>query len=746
MLTHQKTFRGGGSSACCAALLCLTVLAVMLVSCAALAMPQSAQAITNADCQLCQNLITSETAWIASLQVSNGALPMTLYSAEPNRTVQVNPYFSDFAALALLEKPALYKAHVRRYLDWHFAHLNSKAQDVNGVSGTIYDYAETCDASGTVISEHAVVQGGKKFYDSTDSYAALFLCVLKRYADTTHDYAYIKAHKSQIDRVTSAMRSTYYRGLTMATPSYKTKYLMDNCEVYRGAKAGAALYKTCFPHDRRIKTLTSMQKTLHDAILKRYYHKGHFYSALTHNNKPYPFRWSRFYMDATAQVYPLTNGVISRYDARGKTVYAHFNRVWSGHPPTHAWEKIAIPDEYYWSELAEAAVYMHDYSRAMSYFKTYARKTSATAHAYPLYNADAAKTVLAARALYQQTRKLSSGIVLDCARRYYTPAQIRAYIRLASKQPGGFVQLHLTDDQNVGIECRYLKQTTKYARKLRDGSYYNRVTKRKFLSRKQVKALVAYAKSKHVALVPEIDTPAHMKGFLLLARHAKGKAFVRKVAANQTAHPGEINIKSKAGRAFARSILSEYAHLFKGCSTFHMGCDEYTAAPSTYKTDYINSTACYLRSKGYSVRMWNDLLLKSNIARIDKHIAVTYWSFDGDVENAQERAQRRAVRASAAELQAAGFNVLNFNSYYLYFIPSRSSCSAEDRKYMVNDARAHWTPRRWDGQSGALLPTTDRVIGSAISVWGEDSKHVSAQKIYNCAAPLYRAMCDRNLK
>ena len=64
----------------------------------------------------------------------------------------MNPYFADFAALALLGAGESYYENVRRYMDWHFAHLNTAETDYNGVDGTIYDYTVTL-SYGKVVSE-----------------------------------------------------------------------------------------------------------------------------------------------------------------------------------------------------------------------------------------------------------------------------------------------------------------------------------------------------------------------------------------------------------------------------------------------------------------------------------------------------------------------------------------------------------------------------------------------------------------
>ena len=53
---------------------------------------------TQENIELFEKIFQSEIEWLASLQLENGAIPMTY---TPNGEVKVNPYFADFAALGL---------------------------------------------------------------------------------------------------------------------------------------------------------------------------------------------------------------------------------------------------------------------------------------------------------------------------------------------------------------------------------------------------------------------------------------------------------------------------------------------------------------------------------------------------------------------------------------------------------------------------------------------------------------------
>lgn len=338
-----------------------------------------------------QNIFDSETAWLASLQLDNGALPMTKVD---NGSATLNPYFSDFAALALLDKADKYAGHVKKYMDWHFRHLNSAKDDYNGVDGTIYDYTATV-SKGKVTSEKIHMNKGKKHYDSTDSYAATFLTVLDKYYRNTGDSGYILAHKNEIRRVINAMYATMHDGLTFAKPDYEVKYLMDNCEVYEGCVAAVNLLKKVIvPKDSSFKsTLTQCEQNT--ALVKNqiekvmWNEKGQYYEPglFRDGTAGVKFSWSEYYPSATAQTFPIQCGLIDPSSARAKQLYNDFC--------THyQWEDFKIPDSFYWGSNVLTAAKMSDTHRVNAYLTRYQKIMKR--HAYPLFNADAAKVCMAA--------------------------------------------------------------------------------------------------------------------------------------------------------------------------------------------------------------------------------------------------------------------------------------------------------------------------------------------------------------
>lgn len=341
--------------------------------------------LTSAEKALLTTVFETESAWIASLQLENGAIPMT---KNPNGTVTMNPYFADIAALALLDNADKYADNVKAYMDWHFAHLNTNATDYNRMDATIYDYNITLE-NGKIVKEES-----KGSYDSTDSYAATFLTVVNKYYEKTGDKEYVIANAKDIARVAEAMLYTLQMGLTYAKPDYKVMYLMDNCEVYEGCVSAANLLKVIASESSdyditKTKTAYAAQWIKDTVESKMWNAQGKYYEPglFTDGKAAFEFKWDEFYPCATAQLFPIVHGLIGADTIRAKELYDTFsaNFDWAGHK---------IPSEFCWGSNVYAAALVGDVDSVIEYMTNYA--PGMLLHSYPLYNADIARVAMAA--------------------------------------------------------------------------------------------------------------------------------------------------------------------------------------------------------------------------------------------------------------------------------------------------------------------------------------------------------------
>lgn len=329
-----------------------------------------------------------------------------------------------------------------------------------------------------------------------------------------------------------------------------------------------------------------------------------------------------------------------------------------------------------------------------------------------------------------------SGLTLDIAKHFYSADVIKKYIDTISKSGGTFLQLHLSDDDNYAFESTVLNQRAADAIHNEDGTYTNSKTGKQFLSYEQIADIVSHAKAKGVELIPEVDTPNHMDAIFNLLTLHKGEAYVKSIKSEVV--NDEIKITDPKAVDFVKSLYSEVIGLMQGNSKhFHIGGDEfgYSALSNHEFITYANNLSEFLEDKGLKTRMWNDGLLKTSLKELNPAIEITYWSYDGNPGVDSVAADRRAERASMKDLLDEGFDVLNYNWYYLYFVPDEGVTDAESGAHMASDIQATWNLDIWDGQDHSnKLSDTGKVIGSSLTIWGENADNLTDDKIYEWSA------------
>lgn len=179
----------------------------------------------------------------------NGVFMRTfpIFNTNGEAIVRINPYFGNFAAQALLDFPTkLNQEIVKQWINWYIAHLNKNdnpdPQDDN-ITGSIWDYQLHFCKDGTKKIE---LQDGKQSMDSSDSYAATFISLIRRFARLSDDNKQwlLDNYKQDISNVYKAIlylfkdqkNGGFPYDLTIAKPSYEIMYLMDNCEVNQAFK------------------------------------------------------------------------------------------------------------------------------------------------------------------------------------------------------------------------------------------------------------------------------------------------------------------------------------------------------------------------------------------------------------------------------------------------------------------------------------------------------------------------------
>ncbi|MFJ8496391.1 glycoside hydrolase family 20 protein [Streptomyces sp. NPDC093992] len=322
------------------------------------------------------------------------------------------------------------------------------------------------------------------------------------------------------------------------------------------------------------------------------------------------------------------------------------------------------------------------------------------------------------------------GMMLDIARKHYSAGWIEDRIRELGDLKYNEIGLHFSDDQGFRIES----------------DSHPEIVSEEHLTKAQVRRIVELAESRHITVVPEIDSPGHLGAVLdahpgLQLRRADGEA-VR----------GAIDIANPEAAEIVDDLLEEYVDLFPG-DQWHLGGDEYQAlvvsdpeasfpglaAAAREKhgsgatvedltTGWLNDRAATVRAHGRVPRAWNDGFFRDGSVRAGKDIRAAYWT-------GKEIGARKP-----AEYLAEGREVINYNDEFLYYVlgePLTFVYPTGERIY------EQWTPRVLRG-TDPVPPRYDRqILGGSFAVWGDLPRSQTEEQVAQGIRMPLRALAQK---
>ncbi|MFF5155166.1 glycoside hydrolase family 20 protein [Streptomyces sp. NPDC000348] len=302
--------------------------------------------------------------------------------------------------------------------------------------------------------------------------------------------------------------------------------------------------------------------------------------------------------------------------------------------------------------------------------------------------------------------KQRRGLMLDIARKHYTAGWIEDRIRELGDLKFNEIGLHFSDDQGFRVES----------------DSHPEIVSADHLTKAQVKEIVDLAASRHITVVPEIDSPGHLGA--VIAAHPDLQ--LRDV--NGGAVRGAIDISKPGSAEIVDDLLDEYAGLFPG-GQWHLGGDEYqalvvpdpeasfpglaAAAREKYgsgatvedlTTGWLNDRAATVRAHDRTPRAWNDGFFRDGSVRAAEDIQVAYWT-------GKEIGARQP-----AEYLSEGRKVVNHNDEFLYYVlgePLTFVYPTGERIY------EQWTPLVLRGTTAVPERYDDQILGGSLAVWGD---------------------------
>jgi hexosaminidase len=194
------------------------------------------------------------------------------------------------------------------------------------------------------------------------------------------------------------------------------------------------------------------------------------------------------------------------------------------------------------------------------------------------------------------------GLLLDVARHYMPLDFLRKVVDLLALHKMNVLQLHLTDDQGWRLEIK------KRPRLIQIGSIRKESPKKGdpgagdgmpygpfFYSQEQMRELVAYARARHVTVVPEIEMPGHFLAALAAYPQYSCTGGPFEVRTRWGIESDILCAGNNEAVAFALEVLDEVVELFPS-EFIHIGGDE---AP---KDRWRNCAKCQARIKAEGLK------------------------------------------------------------------------------------------------------------------------------------------------
>jgi len=172
------------------------------------------------------------------------------------------------------------------------------------------------------------------------------------------------------------------------------------------------------------------------------------------------------------------------------------------------------------------------------------------------------------------------GVMLDVARHYMPPADIRRIIDWMSLHKLNTLHWHLTDDQGWRLEIKKYPRLTEIGAWRtpagaagRDPQTGKPVRYGGFYTQDEVRELVRYAAERHVTIVPEIEMPGHAQAAIAAYPQLGTEPGVQlPVSPDWGIHTVLFNVEEETF-SFLEDVLTEVLDLFPG-TYIHVGGDE----------------------------------------------------------------------------------------------------------------------------------------------------------------------------
>ncbi len=316
------------------------------------------------------------------------------------------------------------------------------------------------------------------------------------------------------------------------------------------------------------------------------------------------------------------------------------------------------------------------------------------------------------------------GLLLDSGRHFMTKEFVKKYIDLLAMHKLNRLHWHLTEDQGWRIEIkRYPKLTTVGAWRgqgsERYGGYY---------TQEDIRDIVAYAESRYVMVVPEIEMPGHSVAALAAYPELSCTGGPFEVSTRWGVHKDVYCAGNDRTFGFLEGVLTEVLNLFPA-PYIHLGADEVpkerwaacAKCQARIKTEGLNNEhelqtyfvrrmARFVRDAGRRAICWDEILEGG----APEGVIVQAWH--GHHKAAEALAAGHETIVSPTSHVYFDYDIASYHLRNVYeFDPVPEGTAPEDLGRVLGSEACMWTEHA--PQQAVDAKVFPRLLGLAEVLW-----------------------------
>ena len=341
-------------------------------------------------------------------------------------------------------------------------------------------------------------------------------------------------------------------------------------------------------------------------------------------------------------------------------------------------------------------------------------------------------------------------IHVDMARKYISKDWFIRQIREMSYFKMNAIQMHFSENLGFRIECET------------DPS----IVSEQHLTKADVREILAEAKKYGVKVIPSFDSPGHVDQIL------KAHSEYGQVDKYGNHYKSGLDVTNPEAIKYIYSLYDEYMELFKGCTDFHIGGDEYMEfdrAPFTtqYKevldnyarenidpnaswkdviAKYINDLAEHVHEKGFTPRIWNDGIYygenswgqNKQIINMHKYIGIDFWS---------QMSWNYSIAKLQTFLDKGHDTIYNVNASFFYYVLRPSMPNDGRKQHSFDNLNSDklifddWTPGKF--QANTIADDNPAIKGASLAIWCDKADVCDEDTITEDIANEMRALATK---